>query len=334
MTGRASGSRAAPTRDQAHNDFARHHRRVRDRHRRRPDGFSSAVDCNDTVAEHPPRRARGVRQRHRRELRRARQPDLDRDADGFPQPGDCDDANAGDPPQCPRDRAATRSTRTATGRADPFAELAALVSNQWAVARTFARLRSLVVHNAPTGARIVLTLRGRGCPFERAAQTVPRELSEDRAPSRLPPRAAAAGTRLRLTITAAGDYRADVHLRRQARRAARGRTCAARRAKRGRSLLRRRLLACRLRGALRFAPATALLPGPSTVRRRPRPSFTDDAGDGPDHGVRHRGQHPLHPLQRRWPRPREELPPQPERPERRLPEGRSVSSVASSWQRQ
>ena len=39
------------------------------------DGFSSAVDCNDGAREHLPRRARGVRQRRRRELRRPRQPE-------------------------------------------------------------------------------------------------------------------------------------------------------------------------------------------------------------------------------------------------------------------
>ena len=39
------------------------------------DGFSTAVDCNDNAANIQPGRGGGVRQRHRRELRRPRQPE-------------------------------------------------------------------------------------------------------------------------------------------------------------------------------------------------------------------------------------------------------------------
>jgi hypothetical protein len=51
------------------------------------------------------------------------------------------------------------------------------VTATWKLTPRFARLVKLVVRNAPKGARIVLTCRGRGCTFKRAKRlTVQRDL--------------------------------------------------------------------------------------------------------------------------------------------------------------
>ena len=130
-------------------------------------------------------------------------PNLDRDADGFPQPGDCDDTNAAVRPNTPEIRG-NPFDENCDRRADPFAQLGAVVSNQWAIARTNARLLSLVVRNAPKGARIALTCKGRGCPIRRTRRrTVSRELQRVVLHRGFRKARLRVGTRLRLTITAA-----------------------------------------------------------------------------------------------------------------------------------
>jgi hypothetical protein len=167
------------------------------------DGFSTAVDCNDNAPNVFPG-AREVFDNGIDENCDGRDnPNLDRDGDGFAQPGDCNDANAAIRPNALEIRG-NPFDENCDRRADPFAQLGAVVSNQWGVARSFARLRTLVVHNAPAGARIVLTCKGRGCPIKKARRrTVTRELqritlTRGFRKARLRP-----GARLRLTITAA-----------------------------------------------------------------------------------------------------------------------------------
>jgi hypothetical protein len=167
------------------------------------DGFSSAVDCNDNAAGVSPGAPEVFDNGVDENCDGRDNPNLDRDGDGFAQPGDCDDGNAAIRPNAPEIRG-NPFDENCDRRADPFAQLDAVVSNQWGVARTFARLRRLVVHNAPAGARIVLTCKGRGCPFKRARRrTVSRELQRivlDRVFRRARLRF---GTRVRITITAA-----------------------------------------------------------------------------------------------------------------------------------
>ena len=129
-------------------------------------------------------------------------PNLDRDGDGFPQPGDCNDASAAVRPNAPEIRG-NAVDENCDRRADPFAQLGAVVSNQWAIARRNARLLSLVVHNAPRGARIVLTCTGKDCPVKRRRRTVSRELQRVTLHTGFRKKRLRAGTRLRLSITAA-----------------------------------------------------------------------------------------------------------------------------------
>jgi hypothetical protein len=166
------------------------------------DGFSTAVDCNDGAANVFPG-AREVFENGADEDCDGRDnANLDRDADGFPVPVDCDDGNRNVRPNTPEVRG-NAVDENCDRRADPFAQFAAVVSNRWAVAGTFTRLRTLIVRNAPKGTRIVLRCKGRGCPFKRARR---RTVRRDLAPVALHRGFGASllrpGTRLQLTLTA------------------------------------------------------------------------------------------------------------------------------------
>ena len=145
-------------------------------------------------------------------------PNLDVDRDGFARPLDCDDGNAAVRPTAPEIRG-NAVDENCDKRAEPFADLGAVVANQWVFGRAFARLSKLVVHNAPRGrARRVALLRAQLPVAAPLRRTVPqRPLARGAAPrlrrARLRP-----GTQLVVTITAAETDRADLHLRRQARR--------------------------------------------------------------------------------------------------------------------
>ena len=228
-----SGSRAARTPTRRDNDFVDIIAECERRIDGDGDNFSSAVDCNDGAANIFPGAPEVFDNGVDENCDGRDNPNLDRDADGFAQPADCDDGNSAIRPNALEIRG-NPFDENCDRRADPFAQLTAVVSNQWAVARTFARLRTLVVHNAPKGARIVLTCKGRGCPFKKARRrTVTRELQRivlhrgfRRARLRV-------GTKLRLTITAAGPSGARTPTSSSAARRRRGRPCAARRARRG-----------------------------------------------------------------------------------------------------
>jgi hypothetical protein len=166
------------------------------------DGFSTAVDCNDSAANIFPGAPEVFDNGVDENCDGRDNPNLDRDRDGFPQPADCDDGNAKIHPGALEVRG-NKADENCDHRAAPFAQLDAVVSNQWVVTGGFARLTQLVVHNAPKGARVALTCRGRGCPSRKTTRrTVKRELQKvvlHRAFRRARLRF---GTRLTLRITA------------------------------------------------------------------------------------------------------------------------------------
>jgi Putative metal-binding motif/RTX calcium-binding nonapeptide repeat (4 copies) len=188
--------------DEAHNDFvdilAECERGSDGDH----DGFSSAVDCNDGAANIFPGAPEVFDNGVDENCDGRDNPNLDRDRDGFPQPADCDDGNAKIHPGA-REVRGNRVDENCDRRAEPFAQLGAVVINQWVVTSRFARLLQLTVHNAPKGARIALTCKGRGCPSRKTRRRkVARELQRvglGRAFRRARLRF---GTRLTLRITA------------------------------------------------------------------------------------------------------------------------------------
>jgi hypothetical protein len=200
------------------------------------DGFSSAVDCNDgNGAIHPG--ATEVFDNGVDENCDGRDnPNLDRDGDGFPVPVDCDDGNAAIRPGALEVRG-NAADENCDRHAEPFAQLGAVVTNQWLVTRTHAKLLALVVRLAPRGARITLRCKGRGCPSGKTRRrTVTRDLQ--RIVLHRPFRRSRLrfGTKLTLTITAAGTIgRTYTYVVRRGELPRRTTTCRAPGQSRGRS---------------------------------------------------------------------------------------------------
>jgi hypothetical protein len=166
------------------------------------DGFSSAVDCNDAAANIFPG-AREIFENGIDEDCDGRDNvNLDRDGDGFPRPVDCNDGNARIRPGA-REVRGNKVDENCDQRAAPFAQLATVVSNRWVVAQGFTRLLTLVVRNAPKGAKIVLSCEGDGCPMKRPRRrTVRRNLKKVVLHRGFPAARLRPGAKLRLSITA------------------------------------------------------------------------------------------------------------------------------------
>jgi len=171
------------------------------------DGFSSAVDCNDDAAGIFPGAVDILENGVDEDCDGADDRNFDRDGDGFPVPGDCNDANAAIRPGALEIRG-NAVDENCDRRAEPFALLPSLVSNNWRLARRYTQLRSLVVRNAPRGAHIGARCKGgkrRGCRFKRTRTiTVGRNL----APVALHPFFGRGrlrpGARITITVTASG----------------------------------------------------------------------------------------------------------------------------------
>jgi hypothetical protein len=130
------------------------------------DGFSTAVDCNDANPAVRPG-AREIFENGIDEDCDGRDNvNLDRDGDGFARPIDCDDSKKRIRPNA-REIRGNRVDENCDRRAEPFAQLATVVTNRWVVAGGTTQLRALIVRNAPKGARVVLRCEGGGCPIDK-----------------------------------------------------------------------------------------------------------------------------------------------------------------------
>lgn len=141
------------------------------------DGFSSAVDCNDAVAGIHPGAPDPVENGIDEDCDGQDDRNLDRDGDGFPVPADCNDNARSIRPGALEVRG-NQIDENCDQRAQPFALLRSLVSTNWQVARSYTRLRVLVVRNAPARARVTAACSGPGCTLKRARRvTVRRNLA-------------------------------------------------------------------------------------------------------------------------------------------------------------
>jgi hypothetical protein len=141
------------------------------------DGFNTFVDCNDAnPGIHPG--AQEIFGNGADENCNGRDDaNPDKDGDGFPVPLDCNDDDASIHPGTLEIRG-NNVDENCDSVAQGFALLRSLISTNWQFNSSFTRLRSLVVRNAPAGARITVQCQGRGCPFKNTKRrTVPRDLA-------------------------------------------------------------------------------------------------------------------------------------------------------------
>jgi hypothetical protein len=141
------------------------------------DGYNAAIDCNDAASSVNPGAQDAVGNGVDEDCDGQDDRNLDRDGDGFPIPADCDDSDAKVRPNA-REVRGNETDENCDRRAQPYATLPSLISANWRLARSYTRLRALIVRNAPKGARIALSCKGDGCPFRGTRRaTVPRDLA-------------------------------------------------------------------------------------------------------------------------------------------------------------
>jgi Putative metal-binding motif/RTX calcium-binding nonapeptide repeat (4 copies) len=167
------------------------------------DGFSTAVDCNDSAANISPGAPEIFDNGVDENCDGRDNPNLDVDGDGVPRPLDCNDGNPRIRPTAPEVRG-NKVDENCDKRALAWAQLGATVSNQWAFSPTSTRLQRLVVVSAPKGARIVMRCTGRGCPTRKARRfTVKSVLKRVVLHKGFRKARLRSGARIRVTITAA-----------------------------------------------------------------------------------------------------------------------------------
>ena len=190
--------------DQAHNDFTDILAECERGKDGDGDGFSSAADCNDANPTIHPGAvdvpANGIDE----DCSGSDALILDRDADGFPVPQDCNDNDPKIHPGAIEIRG-NKVDENCDGKADGFSLLRSLVSTGWQFGAHYTAVRALVVRNAPAGARIATTCKGRGCPFKGTKRlTVKRDLAPTSLLRFFPRAKLRSGARVTVTITAAG----------------------------------------------------------------------------------------------------------------------------------
>jgi Ca2+-binding RTX toxin-like protein len=168
------------------------------------DGFSLGADCNDLDPSIHPGAVDIPEDGVDEDCSGSDALNLDRDKDGFPVPQDCDDANAKIHPGAIEIRG-NKVDENCDGKAEGFSLLRSLVSTGWQFGPNYTAVRALVVRNAPAGARITTTCKGRGCRFKGTKRV---RVKRDLAPTSLlrfyRHTRLAAGARVTVNITAAG----------------------------------------------------------------------------------------------------------------------------------
>jgi hypothetical protein len=141
------------------------------------DGFSSDVDCDDTNAAVHPGAADVFDNGVDEDCSGGDATNLDRDGDGFPRPVDCNDANAAIHPGAIEVRG-NDVDENCDGIAQPYGLLRALMFTNWAFGSKTTTLVSLIVRNAPAGAKVAASCAGKGCTLKGTkTSTVARDLA-------------------------------------------------------------------------------------------------------------------------------------------------------------
>jgi len=141
------------------------------------DGFSSQVDCDDANPAIHPGATDVFDDGVDEDCSGGDATNLDRDRDGFPIPLDCNDADPAIHPGALEIRG-NAVDENCDGIAQSYGLLRALMFTNWAFQHKTTSLLSLIVRNAPKGAKVVLSCKGRGCAFRGAkTATVPRDLA-------------------------------------------------------------------------------------------------------------------------------------------------------------
>jgi hypothetical protein len=165
------------------------------------DGFSSAVDCNDTNGTIFPGAREIFGNGIDEDCNGRDDVNLDVDGDGFLRPTDCNDNDPKIKPNTVEVRG-NEVDENCDRVASPWLRLPAVVSNRWAVGPNFTLLRALIVHNLPRDARIVFGCDGSSCPFRKTKRQTVRSTRPITLSRGLTGKRLRAGTRFRLTITA------------------------------------------------------------------------------------------------------------------------------------
>jgi hypothetical protein len=130
------------------------------------DGYASPADCNDANAAVHPGAYDLPDNRIDEDCSGGDAQNPDRDGDGYSRPADCNDANAAINPSA-IDRPGNGIDENCDGRDAAYQRLTSSVINFWRVKSGRARVRKLIVLDAPFGATVEIRCKGRGCPFKR-----------------------------------------------------------------------------------------------------------------------------------------------------------------------
>ena len=127
------------------------------------DGFTKPGDCNDTNPGIRPNAADTPDNGVDENCDGADSVNLDRDGDGVARPADCDDANRNVRPGVP-EILGNSVDEDCSQFADPFPSITATVPSGFTGFARYTVVDMLRVRNAPAGARVKVTCKGRGCP--------------------------------------------------------------------------------------------------------------------------------------------------------------------------